>query len=83
MDLFSFSDDKAEITVNANWLQHLQERLLGDDGHPHKVRARRVTAGCTEYLCLSVRPTVYDWFHIDRLRVPYLNATHLTAICFV
>ena len=37
MDLFSFSDDKAEITVNANWLQHLQERLLGDDGHPHKV----------------------------------------------
>ena len=33
------SEDKTEITVNAHWLQHLQERLLGEDGSPRKVRA--------------------------------------------
>lgn len=39
VDLFSLSEDKSEITVNAHWLQHLQERVLGEDGHPRKVRA--------------------------------------------
>ena len=38
MDLFTVSEDGKELTVNAKWLQHLQERLLGEDGHPRKVR---------------------------------------------
>lgn len=25
------------LTVNPKWLQHLQERLLAEDGHPRKV----------------------------------------------
>ncbi len=41
MDLFTVSEDGAELTVNAKWLQHLQERLLGDDGHPRKARCGR------------------------------------------
>ena len=36
VDLFTVSEDGAELTVNAKWLQHLQERLLGEDGHPRK-----------------------------------------------
>ena len=36
VDLFTVSEDGKELTVNAKWLQHLQERLLGDDGHPRK-----------------------------------------------
>ncbi len=26
------------LTVNDKWLQHLQDRLLGEDGHPRKAR---------------------------------------------
>jgi hypothetical protein len=40
VDLFALTPDGAGLTVNAKWLQHLQERLLGEDGHPRKVRAR-------------------------------------------
>jgi hypothetical protein len=28
----------AGLSVNAKWLQHLEERLLGEDGHPRKAR---------------------------------------------
>ncbi|KIY93744.1 hypothetical protein MNEG_14218 [Monoraphidium neglectum] len=38
VDLFALTPDGGALTVNAKWLQHLQERLLGDDGHPRKVR---------------------------------------------
>ncbi len=38
VDLFTVSEDGKELTVNAKWLQHLQERLLGEDGHPRKAR---------------------------------------------
>eukprot|EP00884_Botryococcus_braunii_P009363 jgi/Botrbrau1/18428/Bobra.0072s0020.2 len=36
VDLFSLTEDRTALTVNAKWLQHLQERLLGEDGHPRK-----------------------------------------------
>ena len=48
VDLFTVSEDGKELTVNAKWLQHLQERLLGEDGHPRKARrlsSSRVEAG--------------------------------------
>jgi hypothetical protein len=38
VDLWSVAPDGTSLTVNAKWLQHLQERLLGEDGHPRKVR---------------------------------------------
>ncbi len=38
VDLWSLSEDGTCLTVNAKWLRHLQERLLGDDGHPRKVK---------------------------------------------
>eukprot|EP00775_Hariotina_reticulata_P013475 gene13475-13601_t len=38
VDLFALTADGAALTVNAKWLQHLEERLLGEDGHPRKAR---------------------------------------------
>lgn len=38
VDLFSLTADKQSLTVNPKWLQHLQERLLGEDGHPSKAK---------------------------------------------
>ena len=38
VDLFTLTPDGQALTVNAKWLQHLQERLLGEDGHPVKVK---------------------------------------------
>lgn len=38
VDLFALSADGAALTVNSKWLQHLEERLLGEDGHPRKAR---------------------------------------------
>lgn len=37
VDLFTLTAGGGALTVNAKWLQHLQERLLGEDGHPRKV----------------------------------------------
>lgn len=37
VDLFTLTRDGSALTVNGKWLQHLQERLLGEDGHPRKV----------------------------------------------
>ena len=37
VDLFTLVDEGGGLEVNAKWLQHLQERLLGEDGHPRKV----------------------------------------------
>jgi hypothetical protein len=36
VDLFMLTADGKALTVNSKWLQHLQERLLGEDGHPRK-----------------------------------------------
>ncbi|KAK9841198.1 hypothetical protein WJX74_001758 [Apatococcus lobatus] len=38
VDLFTLTSDKDKLTVNSKWQQHLQERLLGEDGHPRKVQ---------------------------------------------
>ncbi|KAK9806100.1 hypothetical protein WJX72_001362 [[Myrmecia] bisecta] len=38
VDLFTLTEDGSKLMVNAKWLQHLQERLLGEDGHPRKVK---------------------------------------------
>lgn len=37
VDLFTLMNHEGGLEVNAKWLQHLQERLLGEDGHPRKV----------------------------------------------
>ncbi len=37
VDLWALTEDGTGLTVNSKWLQHLQERLLGEDGHPRKV----------------------------------------------
>ncbi|KAL3153768.1 hypothetical protein ABBQ32_013356 [Trebouxia sp. C0010 RCD-2024] len=37
VDLFTLTEDRTKLVVNVKWLQHLQERLLGEDGHPRKV----------------------------------------------
>lgn len=36
VDLFTLTESGDALTVNAKWLQHLEERLLGEDGHPRK-----------------------------------------------
>lgn len=38
VDLWALTPEGDALTVNAKWLQHLQDRLLGEDGHPRKVR---------------------------------------------
>ncbi|KAL6765006.1 hypothetical protein V8C86DRAFT_2467238 [Haematococcus lacustris] len=38
-DLWQLTADGSALTVNSRWLQHLQERLLGEDGQPRKVKA--------------------------------------------
>lgn len=38
VDLFALACDGEALTVNAKWLQHLEDRLLGEDGHPRKAR---------------------------------------------
>lgn len=37
VDLWALTPDGPGLTVNSKWLQHLQDRLLGEDGHPRKV----------------------------------------------
>ena len=46
VDLFTLVDEGGGLEVNAKWLQHLQERLLGEDGHPRKVCLTQAR-GCT------------------------------------
>ncbi|EFJ48600.1 hypothetical protein VOLCADRAFT_104654 [Volvox carteri f. nagariensis] len=38
VDLWSLNEESNSLTVNAKWLQHLQERLLGEDGHPRRAK---------------------------------------------
>mmetsp|Transcript_9701 Transcript_9701/g.26290 ORF Transcript_9701/g.26290 Transcript_9701/m.26290 type:complete len:665 (+) Transcript_9701:145-2139(+) len=38
VDLWALANDGNALTVNARWLQHLQDRLLGEDGHPRKAK---------------------------------------------
>lgn len=37
VDLWAITPNSSGLTVNGKWLQHLQDRLLGEDGHPRKV----------------------------------------------
>lgn len=39
VDLLSVSEDGKDIIVNEKWLHHLNERILGDDGHPRKAKS--------------------------------------------
>jgi len=32
------TEDKKAFTVNAKWLEHLQDRKLSDEGQPRKVK---------------------------------------------
>ena len=38
VDLFALAPGGGGLGVNAKWLRHLQERLLGEDGHPRRAR---------------------------------------------
>ncbi|GLI67376.1 hypothetical protein VaNZ11_011557 [Volvox africanus] len=38
VDLWSLNEENNSLTVNAKWLQHLQDRLLGEDGHPRRAK---------------------------------------------
>mgnify|MGYP001807241185 CR=1 FL=1 len=38
VDLFALAQEGEALTVNSKWLQHLEDRLLGEDGHPRKAR---------------------------------------------
>ncbi|GLC41576.1 hypothetical protein PLESTM_001216400 [Pleodorina starrii] len=38
VDLWSLTEETSSLTVNAKWLQHLQDRLLGEDGHPRRAK---------------------------------------------
>lgn len=38
VDLFALTPEGQALTVNSKWLQHLEERLLGEDGQPRKAR---------------------------------------------
>jgi inactivated superfamily I helicase len=38
VDLFALAREGEALTVNSKWLQHLEDRLLGEDGHPRKAR---------------------------------------------
>ncbi len=83
VDLFTVSEDGAELTVNAKWLQHLQERLLGEDGHPRKARcpaafglpSHDVLRGCE-----TVLNTMYNCTWVVELpRFAAQPRTHLQA----
>lgn len=54
VDLFALAKEGEALTVNAKWLQHLEERLLGEDGHPRKAREgedpNRWVAVCAVFL---------------------------------
>jgi hypothetical protein len=45
VDLWELADGGNSLTVNKKWLQHLQDRLLGEDGHPRKVSTCTSWAG--------------------------------------
>ena len=38
IDLWSLSPDGNSLLVNARWLNHLQQRMLGQDGQPKKTK---------------------------------------------
>jgi hypothetical protein len=46
MDLFVLSPNASALTVNGKWLQHLQERTLGEDSYPHKARGEEDPHRC-------------------------------------
>lgn len=53
VDLFALAPGGG-LTVNAKWLQHLQERLLGEDGHPRKVGCAFVFVRCLPPACVQL-----------------------------
>ena len=38
IDLWSLSPDGNSLVVNGRWLNHLQQRMLGQDGQPKKTK---------------------------------------------
>lgn len=50
VDLFALTHDGSALTVNSKWLQHLEERLLGEDGHPRKAKPGEDPHRCASVL---------------------------------
>lgn len=48
VDLFSLTPCGTALAVNPRWLTHLEERLLGEDGHPRKARPAEDPHRCGE-----------------------------------
>ena len=51
VDLFALAREGEALTVNAKWLQHLEDRLLGEDGHPRKAREGEDPHRCDPATC--------------------------------
>ena len=49
IDLWTVSPGSGNLQVNGRWLKHLQQRLLGDDGHP---RRTKVSGGAPSLLMI-------------------------------
>jgi hypothetical protein len=58
VDLFALTPDAGALTVNGKWLQHLEERLLGEDGHPRKARGEEDPHRCA---CISQDAAPLVW----------------------
>jgi hypothetical protein len=64
MDLFVLSPDAGALTVHAKWLQHLQERTLGEDSYPQKARGEEDPHRC---VCVVLQVVVhFTWLRLRR-----------------
>lgn len=52
VDLWALASSGNALTVNSRWLGHLQDRLLGEDGHPRKVCCVCGVCVCVWLTCL-------------------------------
>ena len=69
LDLWTLTPDGKALTVNAKWLQHLQDRLLGEGGDPRKVRHTHTQCALTpatdqEPLPCPTHTRARTWLHL-------------------
>lgn len=69
VDLFALAKEGEALTVNSKWLQHLEERLLGEDGHPRKAREGEDPHRWGHF---GTTPAAQRWWSFDRLHTTCL-----------